>query len=113
MITGERRSASVATTGATTGATTAARTSWARATSPAMVAPPRLYAYTSMAIHTAYSLSVNSAYPPSTRSSARLPASERKACRRRAPESLPTSSSPGSRWRPTTGRHAPCGGSPI
>src|SRR2546429_249580 len=83
--TGARRSA----TAAVTGATTAAGTSCATATSPAVTVPPRWYANTSMAIHTAYSVRIKSRYAASTRSSARLPASEPKARSRRPPESPP------------------------
>src|SRR5215472_3700273 len=47
-----------------------------------------------MAIHSENSMRTNSPYPASTRSSALLPASERKAWRR-LPESLPTSTPQG------------------
>src|SRR6516225_2520861 len=48
-----------------------------------------------MASHTEYSVRTNNPYPASTRTSALLPASERNACRRRLPESLPTSTPQG------------------
>ena len=51
-----------------------------------------------MAIHTAYSVRVNSTYAASTRSRAVLPASELKARSRRRPDLSPTSFLPAAGW---------------
>src|SRR5262249_52624299 len=65
-----------------------------------------------MAIHTEYSVRTNSPYPTSTRSSTRLPASERKACRRRPPESLSTTTPQASSCEPSPRRAEPSPAAP-
>src|SRR5215471_10146421 len=65
-----------------------------------------------MAIHTEYSVRTNSPYPTSTRSSTRLPASERKASRRRPPESLSTRTPQASSCEPSPRRAEPSPAAP-
>src|SRR6516165_10074698 len=65
-----------------------------------------------MAIHTEYSVRTNSPYPTSTRSSTRLPASERKACRRRPPESVSTRTPQASSCEPSPRRAEPSPATP-